>query len=285
MTKPLAFAVIGHPITHSRSPAIHIAFAAQFGIDLTYDRIDAAPADFESTVERFFGEGGMGLNVTVPFKERAWALAESNLSQRAHDARAVNTLWQSAGQMHGCNTDGVGLVNDLQRLGMPLDGARLLILGAGGAARGVLGPLLDAGAAHISVLNRTPDRALSLIDNWSQAHPGDLNRLLGGGFDRAHEFERPAVIINATSSSLQGASLPLPDDMFGADVCAYDMMYGKEPTAFMQHAMACGCQQVADGLGMLVGQAGESFRLWHGKQPAIDAVVAQIRAQLDGSVR
>ena len=280
MSTPLSFAVIGHPVAHSRSPQIHAAFARQFGIDLTYDRIDAEPSDFESTVKAFFNKGGSGLNVTVPFKERAWQMAAANLSERAQDAGAVNTLWQHDGVLHGCNTDGIGLVMDLRRLNMPLDGAKLLIAGAGGAARGVLGPLLAAGVAHITVVNRTAERAQDLISHWVASHPQDQTKLAWSSYDQASDLIGCELIINATSSSLQGEPLPIPPTLFGSGVCAYDMMYGKEPTAFMRQAKDGGCLHVADGLGMLVGQASESFHIWHGQCPNIEPVVTQLRAQL-----
>jgi len=285
MTQPLSFAVIGHPVKHSRSPQIHTAFAAQFGIALVYERIDSPVPDFEATVERFFNQSGSGLNVTVPFKERAYVMAQAQLSARARDAGAVNTLWLEDNQLHGCNTDGVGLVADLMRLDMPVHGARILMLGAGGAARGVLGPLLDAGVAHIHVLNRTAARAQSLIDAWTQAHPQDADRLKADGFDQVSDCVAPDLVINATSSSLQDEQLPLPASVFGPRVCAYDMMYGDKPTSFMRQAQQAGSRQVADGLGMLVGQAGESFRIWHGCQPSIEPVIEQIRAQIKASVR
>lgn len=285
MTTPLSFAVIGHPVAHSRSPEIHAAFAEQFGIHLTYERLDAEPDAFEVSVQRFFDQGGSGLNVTVPFKERAWQLAHAHLSPRARDAGAVNTLWVANDCIHGCNTDGVGLVTDLRRLNMPLDGACLMILGAGGAARGVLGPLLAAGAAHITVLNRTAQRAHDLIDAWVLTHQNDKPKLLSGGFEDVNDRPAPDLVINATSSSLQGQTLALPAALWASNACAYDMMYGAQPTAFMRQAHEAGSRQIADGLGMLVGQASESFRLWHGKTPAIEPVVSQIRAELRTHVR
>lgn len=197
----------------------------------------------------------------------------------------MNTLWQTDGQLHGCNTDGVGLVMDLQRLDMPLDGANLLIAGAGGAARGVIGPLLGAGAAQITVVNRTEARAHDLIDSWASVHPEDQPRLKAGGFDHAATLTRADLIINATSSSLQDAPLPLPAEVFRPLVAVYDMMYGAAPTAFMSQATAAGCSKIADGLGMLVGQASESFYLWHGLRPNIGPVIADIRLQLKAAVR
>lgn len=284
------FAVIGHPIGHSRSPDIHTAFAKQLGIELIYDRIDCPPDEFEDCVASFFAQDGAGLNVTVPFKERAWDLARNHLSTRARDAGAVNTLWMVDGQLHGCNTDGVGLVKDLQHLSMPLNGARVLLLGAGGAARGVLGPLLDAGCQHLLVVNRTATRAHDLIGDWLDKHPEHHKRLTASGLSElsqgtpnvAGQFD---IIINATASSLQGDALPLPASLFGPSVAAYDMMYGSGLTPFLQQAKAAGCTHLADGLGMLVGQAAESFSIWLGLAPNVQPVIEQIRAQLDSTVR
>lgn len=285
MTDTLKFAVIGHPIAHSRSPEIHAAFARQFGIGLTYERIDCEPDAFEATVNRFFAAGGGGLNVTVPFKEKAWQMATGHLSARALDAQAVNTLWQQDGAIHGCNTDGVGLVNDLIRLGMPLEHANVLLIGAGGAARGVLGPLLDAGCRHLRVINRTSDRAQELIDHWRSNHALDDQRLSAGGLTEPMPSIKWQLIINATASSLQGQSLSLPHTLFGPEVHVYDMMYGSQPTLFSQQARQAGSQHLADGLGMLVAQAAQSFSIWHGKQPAIEPVIEQIRKQLQSAVR
>lgn len=285
-TRP-RFAVIGHPIAHSRSPAIHAAFGTELGIDLEYGRIDCPPDDFEAQVQKFFAQGGAGLNVTVPFKERAWRLAQSHLSARARDAGAVNTLWMAAGELHGCNTDGVGLVNDFKRLALPLKDANILMLGAGGAARGVIGPLMAAGCKHIHVVNRTAARAHELASDWLALHPEQAARLTTGGLSEidsyleSTEIDKPDVIINATASSLQGDALPLPATLFGPDVAAYDMMYASHLTAFLQQAKSAGSIRLADGLGMLVGQAAESFRIWLGQTPGTEMVIAQIRAQLD----
>lgn len=281
------FAVIGHPIAHSRSPAIHAAFGAELGIDLQYGLIDCPPDDFEAQVQQFFAAGGTGLNVTVPFKERAWQLAHDHLSPRARDAGAANTLWVADGLLRGCNTDGVGLVNDFKRLAVPLKDANILMLGAGGAARGVIGPLLAAGCKHIHVVNRTAARAHELASDWGAAHPEPTQRLTAGGLHELHHYlpsaktDKPDVIINATSSSLRGDALALPATLFGPDVAAYDMMYASGLTTFLQQAKSAGSTCLADGLGMLVEQAAESFRIWHGQTPATETVIAQIRAQLD----
>lgn len=281
---PLRFAVVGHPIAHSRSPDIHQAFAKQFGIELVYERIDADPLKFEALVETFFKAGGSGLNITVPFKERAWQMATQHLSQRAADAQAVNTLWMSEQGLSGCNTDGVGLVADLKRLEMIQPGQSILLLGAGGASRGVLGPLLASGCAKLHVANRTAARAFELIEQWGRLHGADTQRLSASGLDLAALPNQWDLIINATASSLHGESITLPDTLFGDNTYAYDMMYGALETPFMQGARLAGATRLADGLGMLVGQAAESFRLWHGLLPSVGPVIETIRASLKHSV-
>jgi len=282
-TKP-SFAVIGHPVAHSRSPAIHSAFAQQTGIALQYDRLDADPASFETTVADFFASGGQGLNVTVPFKERAWQLAQANLSTRALLAGAVNTLWSSPNGLHGCNTDGVGLVRDLQRLTLLGSAPRVLLLGAGGAAKGVIGPLLDAACEHLHVANRTAARAQALRQAWLAQRPGDQSRLSASGLTDLPNIHWD-LVINATASSLQGEALELPQGVYRENTRAYDMMYGSSPTAFLQQAQARGVTQSADGLGMLVEQAAESFWIWHGHLPTTTPVIEAIRRQMQGAVR
>lgn len=279
------FAVIGHPVNHSRSPDIHAAFAQQTSIELTYERLDALPMAFETCVAQFFSDKGRGLNVTVPFKERAWQLAQSNLSDRAKQAGAVNTLWTSPQGLHGCNTDGIGLVRDLQRLALLIPNARVLLLGAGGAAKGVLGPLLEAGCEHLHVANRTADRALSLRQAWIEQQPAVTSCLTAGSIGADLTDRSWDLVINATASSLQGQSLELPAGLFSAKTSAYDMMYGEQPTLFLQQATQQGATRVADGLGMLVEQAAESFRIWHGTLPEVTPVINAIRAQMSSAVR
>lgn len=279
-----SFAVIGHPVAHSRSPAIHSAFALQTGIALKYDRLDADPASFEITVADFFASGGQGLNVTVPFKERAWQLAHANLSARALLAGAVNTLWFTSSGLQGCNTDGVGLVRDLQRLALLGSAPRVLLLGAGGAARGVIGPLLDAACEHLHVANRTAPRAQALRQAWLAQRPADQSRLSASGLTDLPNIHWD-LVINATASSLQGEALELPQDVYRENTRAYDMMYGSSPTAFLQQAQARGVTQSADGLGMLVEQAAESFGIWHGLLPTTTPVIEAIRRQMQGAVR
>ena len=269
----LRFAVIGNPISHSKSPAIHQAFAKQTGIDLSYERIEAPLDQFAQTVSNFFAAGGKGLNVTVPFKLQAWQLA-AHLTQRASEAEAVNTLWIKDGALHGCNTDGVGLVSDLRRLNIKLDGARVLLVGAGGAARGVIGPLLDTGCASLRVVNRTKEKALELVSSWQSAGRGQLS---AGGLSDARQDGGWDLVINASASSLGDAPPDLPQGLYAPGAWAYDMMYGSKPTPFMLQAQRDGASGIADGLGMLVGQAAESFFIWHGVRPDVTPVLSGLR--------
>lgn len=281
MTQPLqpkSFAVVGNPIAHSLSPAIHAAFGRQLGIELDY-RILLSPLDsFPATVTEFFAQGGSGLNVTVPFKETAYALAHPNLSQRASLAGAVNTLWMKDGALHGCNTDGVGLLLDLQRLGAPPAGKRILLVGAGGAAKGVVRPLLDAGCAALHIANRTPDRALELQAHIARNLPQFAALVSAGQLE--HIAGQWDIVINATSSSLGALPPALPDTLYAPGALAYDMMYGAQPTPFMQQARAHGAAVVSDGLGMLVGQAAASFSIWHGASPDIAPVLTALRHKI-----
>lgn len=279
------FAVIGHPISHSRSPMVHRAFGQQFGIDLTYGRIDARPDEFEAVVLDFFTKGGTGLNVTVPHKESAWQMAKADLSARAHAAAAVNTLWMQDGRLHGCNTDGIGLLMDLERLGMLSYANRILVLGAGGAARGVLGPLLSTGCKTLCIANRTPSRAQALIDNWLTNHPENAPQLHACGLDDPRLCEPWDLIINATSSSLGAQPIALPDAAIGSQTSVYDMMYAAQPTTFLEMSQQNGARQTADGLGMLVSQAAQSFQIWHGLTPQVEPVIALVREHLHSNLR
>jgi shikimate dehydrogenase len=278
-SKPARYAVIGNPIAHSRSPDIHAMFAAQTGQALSYERLLAPLDGFVETVQAFRASGGAGCNVTVPFKLDAAALAD-RLTPRARLAGAVNTLSFEGASILGDNTDGAGLVNDLRlRLGLDLRGARVLLLGAGGAVRGVVGPLLEAGVAALVVANRTPARALALQQTLAEGLPASwADRLRAGGMDLAHA---PAdVVINGTSSGLNDAAPELPAGVLGQARLALDMVYGARPTAFMRVAQAQGCPCVEDGLGMLVGQAAESFAGWRGVRPEVLPVWQHLRARL-----
>ncbi|NYT78756.1 shikimate dehydrogenase [Alcaligenaceae bacterium] len=275
---PHRYAVIGNPVEHSRSPFIHHAFAQQTGKGLVYDRLLAPIDGFVHAVDEFFAQGGGGLNVTVPFKEQACALAKDHLSPRAQLAGAVNTLWMQQGQLHGCNTDGVGLLGDLQTLGFPPRDRNVLLIGAGGAAKGVIFPLLDAGCAQLRVINRSPERAHQLRDHVLFQARQFRNILQAGSLDEA---QGPwDIVINATSSSLGDTPPALPQGIYAPDALAYDMMYAAQPTPFMRQAASEGASQTADGLGMLVGQAAASFMIWHGVMPDVQVVLNALRRQL-----
>lgn len=267
-----AYVVIGNPIAHSKSPEIHARFAAQTAQQLHYTRLLAPLDGFTATVQAFINEGGKGANVTVPFKLEAHALAD-RLSERARLAGAVNTLKFSDGIIFGDNTDGAGLVADIVgNADFGLSGKRVLLLGAGGASRGALLPLLEQRPAGLVLANRTFAKAQELAQQFSAY--GDLvaaeYAALDGVFD---------VVINATSASLSADLPPLPASVFGPATLAYDMMYGKQPTRFMDFAAQHGAQ-VRDGLGMLVEQAAEAFLLWRGVRPVTADVFADLRAQL-----
>lgn len=269
------YAVFGNPIAHSKSPQIHARFAEQTGQALTYTAEHIEENDFEAAVERFLQGDGKGLNITVPFKERAWALAQWR-SERAELAGAVNTLYRlEDGRIAGDNTDGVGLVRDLaDNNRVTLSGARVLVLGAGGAVRGVLQPLLAAGVASILVANRTLARAETLAELFAAD-----GRVQACGFDQvpAEAFD---LIINGTSASLQGELPPVPAAAVGVQTACYDMMYGAEPTPFCRWASELGAERVIDGLGMLVEQAAESFHIWRGVQPQTAPVINDLRVAL-----
>ncbi len=267
------YAVIGNPVAHSLSPAIHARFAAAHGQALTYERLLAPLDGFGAAVTAFREAGGRGLNVTVPFKREAAALAD-RLSERARQAGAANTLGFDGDGTWADNTDGLGLVADLRgRLGMTLAGARLVLLGAGGAARGVVGPLLAAGVERLVVVARRPAQAAELVAAF-----GDP-RLTARGFEDLGSL-RGDIAINATSAGLADASLPIPDDFWPSLRLAYDMVYGAEPTRFMRAAHAGGSARASDGLGMLVEQAAESFAMWRGVRPATADVFAALRASV-----
>jgi shikimate dehydrogenase len=273
VTGPDRYAVMGNPIAHSKSPFIHAQFAAQTGQDLHYEALLVEPDRFAAAVAAFRAAGGKGLNVTVPFKQEAWQLARLR-TQRAQRAGAVNTLWwDGENRLQGDNTDGVGLVRDLRdNLGLTLADRRILLAGAGGAARGVLEPLLREGPSAVVIANRTPEKALELADAFA-----DLGAIRGCGFD-ALGTDRFDLVINATAAGLSGEVPPLPDTVFAPDAWAYDMMYGREPTAFVNWSLARGAGRACDGLGMLVEQAAEAFRIWRGVRPATGPVIASLRS-------
>lgn len=271
----LRFAVFGNPIKHSRSPFIHAGFAKQRDIVLEYRAVRVEPGDFDRAVGAFFDNGGTGLNITVPFKEEAAALVDE-ATPRASRAGAVNTLWRDgAGLLHGDNTDGIGLVRDMiANLGWTLQGSRVLIVGAGGAVRGVLEPLLRELPASIHIVNRTVERAETLAQEFGML--GDLS--VGGYEDLAgRQFD---LVINASSAGLSGEAAPLPAGILAERCCCYDLLYGSEPTGFMRWAAQNAAWAVSDGLGMLVEQAAESFAVWHRQRPDTQPVIHQLRGVL-----
>jgi shikimate dehydrogenase len=271
------YAVIGNPIAHSKSPRIHAEFARQTGQALDYGRILGEAETFAETVRAFFADGGRGLNVTVPFKEAAWRLAQER-SPRAELAGAVNTLIAlPGGRLGGDNTDGAGLVRDLvDNHGFAFPGRRVLVVGAGGATRGVLRPLLETGLGGLTIANRTATKAQDLATLAAGLGPVagcGLDGLAGQRFD---------LIVNATSAGLEGAVPEIPDDCLASGGWSYDMLYGDAPTPFCRWGQAHGAARVLDGLGMLVEQAAESFQLWRGVRPQTAPVMALLRAEGKG---
>ncbi|RMD79232.1 MAG: shikimate dehydrogenase [Gammaproteobacteria bacterium] len=268
---------MGNPIRHSLSPRIHTLFAEQTGERIEYLAILVEPGGFRQAVDQFVAEGGKGINVTVPFKREAYELADG-CSERARRAGAANTLIiEGGGLIKADNTDGVGLVRDLrENLGWELEGRELLLLGAGGAARGVLGPLLEALPKRLVVANRTPDTAELLAEEFA-----DLGPVSGCGLpDLAGE--RFDLVIHATSAGLQGQVPELPEDLDLRGTACYDLQYGPQPTPFLRWARGRGAGPLVDGLGMLVEQAAESFWLWRQVRPRTRPVLETLRAELAG---
>lgn len=267
------YAVIGNPVAHSKSPWIHAKFAEQTGEAIDYGSLLAPVGGFAAAVAAFRTSGGKGANVTLPFKEEAYALS-SELSERARAARAVNTLLFSKSAVLGDNTDGCGLTRDLTlNRGFSIPGRRVLLLGAGGAARGVLLPLLEERPAALVIANRTIEKARQLVELL----PGRRDEAVSVcGYDGlgGESFD---LVINATSAGLTNTALPLPPRLFSPGSLAYEMMYGRE-TAFMRQARADGAARISDGLGMLVEQAAESFFLWRGVRPLTAPVLSELRA-------
>lgn len=268
---PDRYAVIGHPIAHSKSPFIHAMFAQATGQDMVYEAIDGggAAGGFAAALAAFRAAGGRGANVTLPFKLEALAAADV-ASDDARLAGAANTLRFEGNRIAAHNTDGIGLVRDItHNLGRPLAGRRVLLLGAGGATRGALLPLARAGAARIAIANRTADKAVALAAELTP-HCGPAV-CSGGGFDALAGQAPFDVLINATSASLGGSALPLPAGVFAPGALAYDMVYGQGLTPFLRQAQAAGQAmggvQLADGVGMLVEQAAEAFAWWRGVRP------------------
>lgn len=275
MSRPDRYAVVGNPVHHSLSPRIHTLFAEQTGQDMTYEARRGTPGQFAEEVGGWLSGELRGVNVTVPFKEEACQLA-AVLSERARRAGAANTLWRDKdGRIHGDNTDGVGLLRDLEdHLDCPLEGRRILILGAGGATRGILQPLLERTPRELVIANRTPARAEGLAQDFADlAGPARLaacalDALPEGPFD---------LILNATAAGLAEQGLELPAHLVGPDTVAYDLVYGPAARRFLDWADAAGCARGSDGLGMLVEQAAEAFAIWRGVHPDTAPVLATLR--------
>lgn len=271
------YVVFGNPVKHSRSPQIHAAFAEETGQRMSYRAQLIALGAFAVTAREFFAGGGKGCNITVPFKLDAYAFADE-LSGRARRAGAANTLaLQNDGRIYGDNTDGVGLVRDIeQNLAWEIHGKRVLVVGAGGAARGILEPLLRRHPASLVIVNRTPEKAEQLAHEFA-----DLGAVRACSFETltGNQFD---LVINATSTGLRGESLPLPSNLLAQDCCCYDLSYGAAPTPFMRWAACEAAWAVADGLGMLVEQAAESFCIWRGVRPHTRPVIEMLRADLAG---
>jgi shikimate dehydrogenase len=264
------YVVIGNPVAHSLSPEIHARFAQATAERIAYERLLVAPGGFERAAREFFAAGGQGANVTLPFKVDAFVFARERTA-RAELAGAVNTLAIRGGVVLGDNTDGAGLARDLTaNLGLSLAGMRILLLGAGGAARGVIAPLLALGPAKLVVANRTAERARELALRFRDAGvvEGVGLEAMGSGFD---------LVVNATSASTRRERLALPEGLFARGATAYDMAYGRAAGPFLEQARAGGAR-TSDGLGMLVEQAAESFFLWRGKRPETASVIAALRA-------
>jgi shikimate dehydrogenase len=261
------FAVMGNPIAHSLSPFIHQRFAEQMGIELSYEKILIANESlFEETVRDFFTQAGKGLNITLPFKQKAFAMAAIKTT-RCNQAKAANTLWlDERSKLNADNTDGIGLIRDLSTYG-ELAGKQVLLLGAGGAARGIIGPLLAAEIAQLVLVNRSEEKANSLQADFSQIKCSSLTELKTS-FD---------LIINATSASLRSERMELPQLLLKSTTLCYDLAYSRTgPTTFVEWALLQGVQGI-DGLGMLVEQAAEAFYIWHGLRPDTQAVLRELK--------
>jgi shikimate dehydrogenase len=269
------YAVMGNPIAHSKSPRIHSLFAEQTGQSINYTAIQVDTGGFKQAVGNFKAHGGKGLNITVPFKQEAWALVDER-SDRAQRAGAVNTIKLENDKLFGDNTDGIGLVNDLTvNNQVVLKDKRILLMGAGGAARGVLSPLLAEQPDALVIVNRTASKAIDLASKFK-----DLGKVSGCGYEKLADEAAFDVIVNATAASLKGELPPLPDHLVAEDGCCYDMMYGAEPTTFMQWAREHDAVKIMDGLGMLVEQAAESFNIWRGVRPNTHVVIELLRKEL-----
>jgi shikimate dehydrogenase len=267
------YAVIGYPIKHSWSPFIHGMFAQQTGHNLTYTRMEVTTENFPDEIARFFDQGGRGLNVTVPHKQAAYLFAHHR-TRRAKIASAINTIAVQADGLLGDNTDGAGLMTDLtSNLGFAVEHTRVLLLGAGGAARGVLGPLLEASPEYVEIANRDGNRALDLAEEFSQR-----GNVRGCGFDQITDNHNFDLVLNATSASLQNIVPPVPVAVIGPTTLCYDMAYGIGDTSFTRWAIEAGAGRAETGWGMLVEQAAEAFLLWRGVKPNTMPVLEAVKS-------
>jgi shikimate dehydrogenase len=266
------YAVVGNPVEHSLSPRIHTLFGAQLGITLSYEKRVAPRDGFVAAIERFFAEGGAGCNVTLPFKEAAFAWVDEH-DERAGAAGAVNTIIRVGRSFRGSNTDGIGLIRDLRRIGIELRGARVLVLGAGGAVRGVVGPLLGEAPRELVIANRTRERADELVERFEDPRLSAIEPQ-----EAAPSFD---LIVNGSSGGLSG-TLPTIDPATARGAFCYDMLYGPAAVGFLEWVSRAGARQCVDGLGMLVEQAAEAFRLWHGTLPETAPVLAELRREIAG---
>ncbi len=266
------YGVMGYPVTHSRSPVIHRLFALQTGQDMQYELLQVTAEKLETAVRQFQRTGGKGLNITVPHKRTALDLVDQ-VSERAATAGAVNTLTFKGSEIHGDNTDGIGLLRDLNvNLGVPLQGANILILGAGGATRGIVGPLLEMQPTALRIANRTVDKAQIIADHFERYGP-----VSACGFDDVPVSEAYDLIINATSAGLSGATPPYPEAALSENTFCYDLSYGLNPTPFCTWARDQGAAKSVMGWGMLVEQAAESFEIWRGVRPDTAPVLKQMQ--------
>lgn len=262
---------MGYPVSHSRSPVIHRLFALQTGEKLQYELLQVSPENLESTVRQFQRTGGKGLNITVPHKAEVTRLVD-HMSERATTAGAVNTLTFRNGEVYGDNTDGIGLLRDLAvNLDITIEAANILILGAGGATRGIVGPLLEMQPRSITIANRSLSKAETLIDRFSDSEP-----LSVCGFDQVPVSEPYDLIINATSAGVKGDTPPYPSAAISENTVCYDLSYGLKPTPFSVWARESGAARSIMGWGMLVEQAAESFKIWRGVRPDTLPVLKQI---------
>jgi len=269
-TTPDRYALVGHPVEHSRSPLIHTVFARQTGQRLTYELIDAEPPAFETAVRGFGAAGGKGMNVTVPHKEAAFALC-SRSSEAATAAGAVNTISIADGVLTGHNTDGIGFIRDLTvNLRQSLAGSRIVVLGAGGAARGIIGPLLQENPSELTLANRTKDRADELVAKLGGSS------LVARSFGELADLAPADFLINATSAGLKGEPPPFPVSLVSPQTFCYDLVYGSNDTPFVVWAKTHGAARAVHGWGMLVEQAAESFAIWRGVRPDTKPLLKQI---------